>query len=277
MKKLIISAIAAASLLFGFASCSGDLHDAEYTPIKLDGYVLSGGWNGWTGDLKTGLTGTSVELDSIVPDADDDQLVLVINNGKDYQKTLKAGILPDGMSIGGVGDGYGGKNPSVTGFKKGYTYKVVLDTSKGSVEVSVEITDSPAPTPENLPDANKLVLFIGSFGDPVDVKWNGNVGTAVVKKGTALTAWGAGKFECAIVEDTSWKGKFCGVTLAKPGEVKALVSEADNMVLSEFADKDVADKDVTLTFTIIPAETWDGSNNSFTEKAIITASYSLSE
>lgn len=32
MKKLIISAIAAVSLLFGFASCSGDLHDVENTP-----------------------------------------------------------------------------------------------------------------------------------------------------------------------------------------------------------------------------------------------------
>ena len=277
MKKLIISAIAAVSLLFGFASCSGDLHDAEYSPIKLDGYVLSGGWNAWTGNLKTGLTGTSVELDSVEPTADDDQLVLVINNGSDYKKTLKAGALPDGMAIGGVDDGFGGKNPSVTGFKTGYTYKVVLDTSKGSVEVSVEITDSPAPTPEKLPDAKKLVLFVGSFGDPVDVKWNGNVGTAVVKKGTALTAWGAGKFECAIVENTSWDGKFCGVTLDKAGEVKTLESAAGNMVLSEFADKTVTDKDVTLTFTIIPAETWDGANNSFTEKTTITASYSLSE
>ena len=32
MKKLIISAITAAALLFGFASCSGDLHDVENTP-----------------------------------------------------------------------------------------------------------------------------------------------------------------------------------------------------------------------------------------------------
>ena len=277
MKKLIISAIAAASLLFGFASCSGDLHDAEYTPIKLDGYVLSGGWNAWTGNLKTGLTGTSVELDDVTPSADGDELVLVINNGSDYQKTLKAVSLPEGMAIGGISDGFGGKNPSVTGFKTGYTYKVVLDTSKGSVDVSVEITDSPAPTPENLPDAKKLVLFVGSFGDPVNVKWNGNVGTAVVKKGTALTAWGSGKFECAIAEDTSWTGKFCGATLDKPGEVKTLEFAAGNMVLSEFADKTVTDKDVTLTFTIIPAGTWDGSNNSFTKKTTITASYSLSE
>ena len=32
MKKLIISAITAAALLFGFAGCSGDLHDVENTP-----------------------------------------------------------------------------------------------------------------------------------------------------------------------------------------------------------------------------------------------------
>ena len=38
MKKLIISAIAAVSLLFGFASCSGDLHDEEVPKCEpLDG------------------------------------------------------------------------------------------------------------------------------------------------------------------------------------------------------------------------------------------------
>ena len=34
MKKLIISAIAATALLFGFASCSGDLHDVDNSPYK---------------------------------------------------------------------------------------------------------------------------------------------------------------------------------------------------------------------------------------------------
>lgn len=40
MKKLITSAVAALALLFGFASCSGDLHDAEmpkHEPVKIDG------------------------------------------------------------------------------------------------------------------------------------------------------------------------------------------------------------------------------------------------
>lgn len=40
MKKLITSAVAALALLFGFASCSGDLHDAEmpkHEPVTIDG------------------------------------------------------------------------------------------------------------------------------------------------------------------------------------------------------------------------------------------------
>ena len=46
MKKLIISAIAATALLFGFASCSGDLHDAS--EISLKGGACPGAMNGWT-------------------------------------------------------------------------------------------------------------------------------------------------------------------------------------------------------------------------------------
>ena len=44
MKKLIISAITAAALLFGFASCSGDLHDVDNSPYKeTDSVYLIGG------------------------------------------------------------------------------------------------------------------------------------------------------------------------------------------------------------------------------------------
>lgn len=46
MKKLIISAIAATALLFGFASCSGDLHDAS--EISLKGGACPGAMNGWS-------------------------------------------------------------------------------------------------------------------------------------------------------------------------------------------------------------------------------------
>lgn len=45
MKKLIISAITAAALLFGFAGCSGDLHDVEDSPYVNNAnaiYILGG-------------------------------------------------------------------------------------------------------------------------------------------------------------------------------------------------------------------------------------------
>lgn len=43
MKKLIISTLAAAALLFGFASCSGDLHDVSL--IDLSNYAVIGSLN----------------------------------------------------------------------------------------------------------------------------------------------------------------------------------------------------------------------------------------
>lgn len=44
MKKLL-SIFAAAALVFGFASCSGDLHDSE--PLKATDYFLRGNMNDW--------------------------------------------------------------------------------------------------------------------------------------------------------------------------------------------------------------------------------------
>lgn len=46
MKKLITGVIAAAAILFGFASCAGNLHDAEI--IDLTGYGVHGTPNGWS-------------------------------------------------------------------------------------------------------------------------------------------------------------------------------------------------------------------------------------
>ena len=43
MKKLL-SVFAAAAMLFGFASCSGDLHDDVYKVIDLSGGAVPGDW-----------------------------------------------------------------------------------------------------------------------------------------------------------------------------------------------------------------------------------------
>ena len=278
MKKLLLF-LAAGALALGLIGCSGDLHDEEYNPISLDGYVISGGWGAWTGNLVEGLSGTSAVLDNVSPADDGAKLVFCPNNGSDYKKTLSAGTLPEGVSIGSVDDGFGGKNPTIDGLKKGYTYKISLDTSKGVAEVSVEITDAPEPAAEVVPSAEKLVVFCGSFGTgSTPVVWNGNVGTAVIEKGTSLTAWGpGGKLEGAIAEDSSWSGKFCGVELKEQNTSAELEYDSSNIVISEFKDKDVADKTVRLTFTIVPEGTWKGEKNAFTSKTTIEVSYSLSD
>ena len=141
MKKLL-SVFAAVAMLFGFASCSGDLHDKEYTPINLDGFVISGGWGSWTGNLVEGLSGTTATYADVAPEADDTPLVFCPNKDPVYLKTLVAGTMPEGVKIGGVDDGFGGKNPTIEGLKKGYTYSIKLDTATGVALVIVEITSA---------------------------------------------------------------------------------------------------------------------------------------
>lgn len=60
MKKLIISAITAAALLFGFASCSGDLHDApvEDTTILKEAAII-GTINSWSPEKMTKVNDTT--------------------------------------------------------------------------------------------------------------------------------------------------------------------------------------------------------------------------
>ena len=277
MKKLL-SFLAAGALALGLIGCSGDLHDEEYNPISLDGYVISGGWDAWTGNLLEGLSGTSAVLENVSPADDGAKLIFCPNNDSVYISTLSAGTLPEGVSIGSVDNGFGGKNPTIDGLKKGYTYKISLDTSKGVAEVSVEITDAPEPAAEVVPSAEKLVVFCGSFGTgSTPVVWDGNVGTAVIEKGTSLKKWETGYLEGAIAEDSSWKGKFCGVELKEQNTSAELEYASSNIVIYEFKDKDVADKTVRLTFTIVPEGTWKGEKNAFTSKTTIEVSYSLSD
>ena len=277
MKKLL-SFLAAGALALGLIGCSGDLHDEEYNPISLDGYVISGGWDAWTGNLLEGLSGTSAVLENVSPADDGAKLIFCPNNASVFISTLSAGTLPEGVSIGSVDNGFGGKNPTIDGLKKGYTYKISLDTSKGVAEVSVEITDAPEPAAEVVPSAEKLVVFCGSFGTgSTPVVWDGNVGTAVIEKGTSLKKWETGYLEGAIAEDSSWKGKFCGVELKEQNTSAELEYGSSNIVIYEFKDKDVADKTVRLTFTIVPEGTWKGEKNAFTSKTTIEVSYSLSD
>ena len=273
MKKLL-SVFAAAAMLFGFASCSGDLHDKTYSPINLDGYVISGGWDAWSGNLVEGLSGTSATYADVSPAADGSYLVFVPNNGDTYIKTLEAGTMPEGVKIGGVDDGFGGINPTIEGLKAGYTYTIKLDTATGVALVSVEITSSPAPVEVQPIDYSKLVVLNGNFGS-VDVVWNGTVGTAIIPKGNDMSAWGSASptMEFALCEDASWNGKYCGATLAAENKPEALEAGAGNAKIPNLGTP--LSKDVVITFVYVVPGTWLGDQNDFASSYMIRASYSF--
>lgn len=49
MKKILISVITSVALLFGFASCSGDMHDAVETDVstlQIRGDLPGASWDG---------------------------------------------------------------------------------------------------------------------------------------------------------------------------------------------------------------------------------------
>ena len=275
MKKLL-SVFAAAAMLFGFASCSGDLHDKEYTPINLDGFVISGGWGSWdkTRNLMEGLSGTTATYADVAPEADDTPLVFCPNKDPVYLKTLVAGTMPEGVKIGGVDDGFGGKNPTIEGLKKGYTYSIKLDTATGVALVSVEITSSPAPVEAQPINYSKLVVLNGNFGS-VDVVWNGTVGTAIIPKGNDMSAWGSASptMEFALCEDASWNGKYCGATLAAENKPEALEAGAGNAKIPNLGTP--LSKDVVITFVYVVPGTWLGDQNDFASSYMIRASYSF--
>lgn len=72
MKKLILSAITALAFLFGFASCSGDLHDsvAEDTTILRDAGII-GTINGWAAAKMTKIDDNTYSYDFTASDSAD--------------------------------------------------------------------------------------------------------------------------------------------------------------------------------------------------------------
>lgn len=70
MKKLIISAVAIASLFFGFASCSGDLHDTpvEDTTILKEAAII-GTINKWSPEKMTKVDDTTYTYKFIASDS----------------------------------------------------------------------------------------------------------------------------------------------------------------------------------------------------------------
>lgn len=167
MKKLIISAISAAALLFGFASCSGDLHDMNDAPIvevptKIVGAINYDGGNVFSDMVKVDeLTSTYTFIYSAGMSAywgsPSDGVAFKVGYTENGWSTCwgqeTAGNTP-------LADGKGEvickvqnseNNIAFAGLTAGKTYKITAKAGISSVTVSIEETAGSAAPAESAP------------------------------------------------------------------------------------------------------------------------------
>lgn len=159
MKKLIISAITAAALLFGFAGCSGDLHDDEKRIIDLSAGGAPGDFDkpaNWsekepwtTADVKTGTYTLSFKTkDEISAEGVgfkiNSQLAWNVDGYTEFTVAADGDAATAKFMTGKAMAGAG--NAFITGCKPSTAYKMtVVCNPDTTATVKVETADSAAP------------------------------------------------------------------------------------------------------------------------------------
>ena len=155
MKK-ILSVFAAAAVLFGFASCSGDLHDKEITPLYIEGtcwtsrealeivddttqkktftYEGQTGWDAAANEVHFKIIATPAGWTDDFGGSDTETITLAVNDDFKATHSRKNESLPDTQHI------------ILTGLDVGteYTIYIKFTASENKVEVKYE---GPAPVP----------------------------------------------------------------------------------------------------------------------------------
>ncbi|MDE7382700.1 MAG: hypothetical protein K2M99_02305 [Treponemataceae bacterium] len=171
MKKLLLSAITALAFLFGFASCSGDLHDAQI--IDLTGYciigsVLESGWepngkaplvyNEADGTYSVTVTGTGSGQNSKGDTGDAIAIIQIGDTGwgtayrlaqpksdGDSANVFKSDdVLKDGETQK-VYQGQSGDCMIISGAEEGDKINIKVKPSTTYIEVTVSIEKGSAP------------------------------------------------------------------------------------------------------------------------------------
>lgn len=177
MKKLIISAISAAALLFGFASCSGDLHDMNDAPIvdvptKIVGAINYDGGNVFSDMVKVDeLTSTYTFIYSAGMSANwgspSDGVAFKVGYTKDDwntcwgQETAGNTTLADGKGEV-ICKKQNAESIFFAGLTDGKTYKITAKAGIASVSVSIEKADD---IPSYILNANGILLPMSYTAD----------------------------------------------------------------------------------------------------------------
>lgn len=228
MKKLIISAITAAALLFGFAGCSGDLHDDEKRIIDLSAGGAPGDFDepaNWsekepwtTSDVKTGTYTLSFKTKAEIP-ADgigfkiNSQLAWNVDGYTEFTVAADGDAATAKFMAGSAMAGAG--NAFITGCKPSTAYKMtVVCNPDTTATVKVETADaaSSAPVPYYLDgyavrslDSSWNVTGNNLLYNPTEDKATGNLtykldfiaSASSQQLAIARKDWAEGRWECS--------------------------------------------------------------------------------
>ena len=161
MKK-ILTIFATAAMFLGLASCSGDMHNDVSPEIQalfgssqsLAGYFLVGdiqskAWNENDNSLVLSATsGASGSYETLVNALGSEANFAILPtvgtwNGQIGGDKITSDKLPSGITYEDTDNGNGGRNATLKGLSKGNVYKLVFDTSSGSIKLSVTEQKTP--------------------------------------------------------------------------------------------------------------------------------------
>ena len=244
MKK-ILSVFAAAALLFGFASCSGDLHDKVVTKLEFGSdYYLAGDMTNWEKGPLIPMTADESDPAKFwaVFDATGEAQNFCFTKDASWTgqiggDLISAGTLGKDIKYESKDNGFGGFNANLSGLVSGNTYKLVA-TATNDGTIQIDCAESKAP--------NYFLL------DGFYLKGSFDEGWAFDKKkvlmdGVKDTATGDVTYKVTIIA-TNTEEKACiarfddsvtykGVSVsAKDGEAKKLSTDGGDI---EFTDLEI--------------------------------------
>ena len=245
MKKILSVFAAAAALLLGFASCSGDLHDKEVVKLEFGSdYYLAGDMTNWEKGPLIPMTADESDPAKFwaVFDATADAQNFCFTKDASWTgqiggDLISAGTLGKDIKYESKDNGFGGFNANLSGLVSGNTYKLVA-TATNDGTIQIDCAESKAP--------NYFLL------DGFYLKGSFDAGWAFDKKkvlmdGVKDTATGDVTYKVTIIA-TNTEEKACiarfddsvtykGVSVsAKDGEAKKLSTDGGDI---EFTDLEI--------------------------------------
>lgn len=242
MKKILTGVIAAAALLLGFASCSGDLHDKEVVKLEFGSdYYLAGDMTNWEKGPLIPMTADESDPAKFwaVFDATADAQNFCFTKDASWTgqiggDLISAGTLGKDIKYESKDNGFGGFNANLSGLVSGNTYKLVA-TATNDGTIQIDCAESKAP--------NYFLLdgfyLKGSF----DKDWAFDM-KKVLMDGVKDTATGDVTYKVTIIADHTeeeaciarFDGSvtYKGVSVsAKDGEAKKLSTDGENIKFTD--------------------------------------------